>query len=99
MKEIIWIHCLISEMFWPLKSPTILYSNNQSAIALTKDGNYHMCTKHIDIRYHFIHFTIDNRSICLLYCLTEDMVTDTLTKALSSIKAKHFAFELGLCSV
>ena len=28
-----------------------------------------------------------------------DMVTDTLTKALPSIKAKHFAFELGLRSV
>ena len=63
-KEIIWLHRLIGEMFRPLKSPTILYSNNQSAIALTKDSNYHVRTKHIDIRYHFIRFTIDNGSIC-----------------------------------
>ena len=98
-KEIIWLCRHIGEMFQPLKSLTILYSNNQSAIMLTKNGNYHTRTKHIDIRYHFICFTIDNGSICLLYCPTEDMVTDTLTKALPSIKAKHFAFELGLRSV
>jgi hypothetical protein len=96
VKEIIWLRCLIGELFSPLTNLTLLYSDNQSAIALMKDGNYHARTKHIDIRYHFIHFTIDKDSICLLYCPTGDMVADTLIKALPSIKAKHFAFELGL---
>ena len=72
---------------------------NQSAIALTKDGNYHARTKHIDIRYHFIRFSISNGSICLLYCPTDSMVADTLTKALPSSKAKHFASELGLRAI
>jgi hypothetical protein len=99
VKEIIWLRRLIGELFGPLTNPTLLYSDNQSAIALMKDGNYHARMKHIDIRYHFIHFTIDQDSICLLYCPTGDMVVDTLTKALPSIKAKHFAFELGLRSV
>ena len=99
VKEVIWLHRLIGELFHPLKLPTLLYSDNQSAITLTKDSNYHAHTKHIDIRYHFIRFTIDKGSICLLYCPTEDMVADTLTKALPSIKAKHFASELGLRSV
>ena len=99
VKEVIWLHRLISELFRLLKLPTLLYSDNQSAITLTKDGNYHARTKHIDIRYHFIRFTIDKGFIHLLYCPTEDMVADTLTKALPSIKAKHFASKLGLHSV
>jgi hypothetical protein len=32
----------------------------------------------------------------LVYCPTDDMVTDTLTKVLPSPKVKHFAACLGL---
>ena len=95
-KEAIWLRRLISKMFQPLMHPTTLYSDNQSAIALTHDGSYHACTKHIDICYHFIHFSVENGSISFLYCPSTDMIVDTLTKALPSIKAKHFAHELGL---
>jgi len=73
-----------------------LFGDNQSAIALTRDGSYHACTKHIVICYHFICFTVEDGSIRFLYCPSNNMVTDTLTKALPSIKAKHFAQELGL---
>ena len=95
-KEAIWLQRLIGEMFQPLTCLTTLYSDNQSAIALTRDGSYHACTKHIDIHYHFIHFSVENGSISFLYCPLMDMIVDTLTKALPSIKAKHFAHKLGL---
>ena len=83
-------------MFQPLTEPTTLFGDNQSAIALTRESSYHARTKHIDIRYHFIHFTVEDGSIRFLYCPLNNMVADTLTKALPSIKAKHFAQELGL---
>lgn len=53
-KETQWLRHFIGEVFRPLENPTTLYSDNQSAITLTKDGSYHACTKHIDIRYHYI---------------------------------------------
>ena len=95
-KEAQWLRRIIGEVFRPLQQPTILYSDNQSAIALTKDGSYHARTKHIDIRYHYIRFCVENGSIQLLYSPTDEMVADTLTKALPNAKAKHFAAELGL---
>ena len=95
-KEGLWLHRLIGEVFRPLEHPIPLYSDSQAAIALTKDGSYHAQTKHIDIRYHFIRFAVENHSFRLIYCPTIDMVADTLTKALPSIKAKHFASALGL---
>ena len=95
-KEGIWLRWLVEEIFRPLTHPTPLHLYSQSAIMLTKDGSYHARTKHIDIRYHFIHFIVDNGSLRLIYCPTEDMVADTLTKALPSVKVKHFAASLGL---
>lgn len=95
-KEALWLRSFISEVFGDDLGPTTLFSDNQSAIALSKDHQYHTCTKHIDIQYHFIRYIIENGSMRLIYCPTEDMVADTLTKPLASVKAKHFAAELGL---
>ena len=95
-KEALWLRSLIGELFAPFNEPTMLFSDNQSAIALSKDHQYHTRTKHIDIHFHFICWVVENRKICLIYCPTADMVADTLTKALPSLKVKHFAVELGL---
>jgi hypothetical protein len=95
-KEALWLHSLISKVFGDLTSPTTLFSDNQAAIALTRDNQYHPQTKHIDMHYHWIHWVIEKGSIKLIYCPTDDMVADVLTKALPSAKVKHFAASLGL---
>jgi hypothetical protein len=46
--------------------------------------------------YHWICWVIEQGSLHLIYCPTDDMVTDALTKALPSIKVKHFTAGLGL---
>jgi len=96
-KEIIWFRRLLGEIFRPLAYPITLYSDNQSSIALAHtQGQFHARTKHIDIRYHYIRYMIEKGEIRLIYCPTEDMTADILTKALPSGKAKHFAHALGL---
>jgi hypothetical protein len=82
-KEALWLRTFVSEVFSPISNPTTLYLDNQSAIALSKDHQYHARTKHIDIRFHYIRWIIDQGKLRLTYCPTEDM-------------AKHFAHELGL---
>jgi hypothetical protein len=59
---------------------------------------YHTQTKHIDVQYHWIRWVIEQGAIKVIYCPTDDMVTDTLTKALPSAKVKHFTTGLGLCT-
>jgi hypothetical protein len=99
-KEIIWLRQFLGEIFRPLEHPIPLHADNQSAIALAhNEDTFHARTKHIDIRYHFIRYVIDNGFIHLIYCPTEDMKADILTKALPSAKAKHLANSLGLITV
>jgi hypothetical protein len=95
-KEGLWLRSLIQQLFDTTLSPTTLYSDNQSAITLTKDHQYHTHTKHIDAQYHFIRWIVEQGSIWLIYCPTDDMVTDTFTKALPSAKVKYFAAKLRL---
>ena len=97
-KEALWLGSLIGELFVPFDEPTMLFSDNQSAITLTKDHQYHAHTKHINIHFHFICWVMENGKIHPIYCATADsMVANTLTKALPLLKVKHFAVKLDLC--
>ena len=95
-KEALWLCQLISQIFGASLEMTTHSSDNQSAITLTKEHQYHARTKHIDVRFHFIRRIIEDSKLCLIYCPTEEMVADIFTKALVSMKVKHFARELGL---
>ena len=96
MKEGLWLKSLLSEIFSTFSSPITLFSDNQAAIALTHDHQYHARTKHINVRYHWIRWVVEEGALCLVYCPTDDMVADALMKALPSPKVKHFAACLGL---
>jgi hypothetical protein len=96
-KEAIWLRSLLGEVFGKFCGPTTLYGDNQSAIMLSRDHQYHARRKHINIHFHFIRWIVAEGKIKLVYCPTEDMVADTLTKALASPKVKFFASALRLC--
>jgi len=53
-KECIWLRCLTGDILLPLSESTTLHCDNQAALKLAQDNNYHVRMKHIDIRYHFI---------------------------------------------
>ncbi|KAL5510919.1 hypothetical protein ACEPAG_4676 [Sanghuangporus baumii] len=98
-KEAIWLKQLISQIFSTVNKPIILYADNKGAIDLAKTRQFSARTKHMDVRYHFLHWVCKNGTIKLVYCPTEDMTADILTKALPSFKVKHFANELGLRTI
>jgi hypothetical protein len=85
-KEGLWLRSLLSQIFGPLHDATTLSSDNKSAIALAQDHQYHARTKHIDVRFHLIRWVITDSKLRLIYCPTDDMIADSLKKALPSAK-------------
>ena len=71
-------------------------SDNQSAIALTKDNKFHSWTKHISLCYHFVREAVEDNKINLKYIPTEENIADILTKALVRPKFIWFVKMLGL---
>jgi len=62
-KEALWLHSLISKVFSDIKGPTTLFSDNQAAIVLMRDNQYHPHTKHINVHYHWICWVVEKGSI------------------------------------
>jgi len=96
VKEVLWLHTFLAKIARPLNHPTILFCDNQSAIAIMKDDQYHACTKHINVQHHFICDIISRSDISVVYCPTADNTANIFTKPLASPKVEKFASLMGL---
>ncbi|KAG5871319.1 hypothetical protein JTB14_021831 [Gonioctena quinquepunctata] len=54
VKDLIWLDRLHRNILIGDTSSCTLYINNQTAIKLIKNQDFHKRTKHVDIKYHFI---------------------------------------------
>lgn len=59
----------------PATSITV-FDDSLSAIAMTKNPQFHGIMKHIAIKYHFIREEVERGTIKLQYCQTDDMIAD-----------------------
>ena len=82
-QEAVWLGQLTSELGigTPAKATTI-FEDNQSAIGMTKNPQFHGQSKHIAIKYHFVRDQVGKGTVKLKYCPTKEMVADMLTKGL-----------------
>ena len=74
---------LISELYGSSMKEITVFEDNQSAIRIAKNPQFHGRTKHIEIKYHFIRELVGNGIVQLKYCPTEEMIADMLTKGFS----------------
>ena len=57
---------------------------------------FHDKSKHIEIRYHFIHDMVQKGAVELKYIPTNDQTADVLTKPLPKVKFKYFRKRVGV---
>ena len=81
-RDALWLRSLYSELGYPQPEPTLIKGDNLSALAIAENPRYHKCTKHFDIKNHYIRDQIKNEIIQISYCPTGDMTADIFTKAL-----------------
>ena len=98
VKESIWIQRLLKELgrYSIVKNVDRIMEDNQGAIALAHNPEYHARTKHIDVQYHFVRECVEMGKVELVYCPTEDMVADALTKPLARDRHWNLVGKMGL---
>lgn len=97
-KEAIWLKRLLNQLRPESQAPaaTIIYCDNQGAIALASNPVFHARTKHIAIQHHFVRDMVAEGHVDLRYTPTDEMVADGLTKTLAKDKFLAFRRSLGL---
>jgi hypothetical protein len=95
-KEALWLRTFVSEIRDEPTRAITTNSDNQGAIALSKDNKFHARTKHIDVRYHFIREAVEDGKVSVVYIPTDDNPADIFTKPLGKAKFRRFVELSGL---
>ena len=79
--------------------PTRLYVDNQSAIRIVKNPEFHERTKHIEVKYHYIRDQYQRKEISVHYVNTKEQIADIFTKPLAAADHQKFKTALGVIEV
>ena len=62
----------------------------------TNHPKFHGIAKHVEIKYHFIREQVENKTVILKYCRTEEMVADIITKGLTQFNFNKLRDMIGV---
>jgi len=82
-----------------INQPITIYCDNTSAISLSKNSVMHSRTKHIPIKYHFLHEQVAEQNIVLEYISTKEQIADIFTKPLPREAFEHLHQKMGVISL
>ena len=99
-QESLYLMQLLSNMDNKTYKCAKILEDNQGAIALSKNPVNRQRCKHIDIKYHFLREVLVSGKIDIVYCQSEHMIADVLTKPATKAKLDRFKpFLFGLQTV
>jgi hypothetical protein len=99
VKEAVWIKNFINNLNVGIhfdNVPIEVHVDNESAIKLAKNPEFHQRSKHIDIRHHFLRDHIRNGSFHIKWISGKENPADMLTKPLDPVKFEAICRNIGL---
>ena len=94
-KEMIWLQRFMEEL-GKKQENSRLYNDNQSSIHLAKNSAFHSRTKHIQLKYQFIRYVLEDELLKLEKIHTSQNPADMLTKGVTIEKLSSCSVSIGL---
>ena len=95
-REACWLRNLFDELGFPQLAPTLLKGDNDGSIAMAHNPQFHKRSKHIEIRWHWVHDLAQDSVLNIKSCRDPEQTADVLTKALPRPKHQKHITEMGL---
>lgn len=93
-----WLRTFLAETDLFRSPVTNIMADNQSAIALSRNPEFHKRTKHFNVKFHYQRAVLNSGEINLEYIPTEEQAADGLTKPLGPSPFAKFCDLLGICT-
>jgi len=84
IQEVLWLRGLLAELGLNCATGSTVFGDNQSTIAVSKNGVKGERTKHVDVKYHFVTETVESGKVKLQWVPSAQQQADIFTKALAS---------------
>lgn len=95
-REACWLRSLYEELGFKQVYPTLIKGDNNGAIAMAQNPQFHKRAKHINTRWHWIRDLVDDNVVEVGSCRDPEQTADVLTKPLPRPKHKKHVEEMGL---
>jgi len=95
-KQVLWHRSLFNELEIPQPKTSTIFTDNQAAISISHNPEFHAQTKHIDITLHFLHDHIEKGNLDLIYISTHNNLVDLFMKGLPPIVHQDLTYEIGV---
>ena len=86
----------MGELGYNVSGPSLLWMDNQSAIAVSKNPEHHGKMKHLSLRLFWFRDAVQEGLISPKFVGTQNMAADIFTKALDRFKVQKCIGMLGL---
>lgn len=96
--ECIWLRQLLGELLHPVRSATIVFCDNISAVYLSVNPVHHRRTKHVELDIHFVRERVALGDFRVLHVPTRQQLADVMTKGLPSNIFSEFRSSLCVSS-
>ena len=96
IKESEWVWHLLNEIGFKLDRPIQVWCDSTSAISTVNNPGNHKASKHVEVRYLFARDIMEKGRIKLDFVQTQEMLADTLTKALPTKPFVYLRDKLGV---
>jgi hypothetical protein len=93
--QVSWIRTIFLELGMCL-GPIPIYADNQGSIFIRSNPVQEIHTKHINVKYHYVHECIAVKKIVLYHVPTKDNTADIFTKNLGCLKFEKFKRQLKI---
>ena len=84
----LWLHSLLTEVRLPTRKPT-LHVDNTAAVQMAKSMGATKRRKCIDVRYHYLHDTVQRGRMSIMRIPSHEQYADILTKPLKATLYRH----------
>ena len=81
-RQRVWIRRVLEKLGHSQGKCNIVLCDKSSTIKLSKNLIMHGHSKHIDVRFHFLHDLTKDGVVELKHCVTQEQVADIMTKSL-----------------
>ncbi|HEY5813547.1 MAG TPA: reverse transcriptase domain-containing protein [Terrimicrobiaceae bacterium] len=99
-KEAVWIRNFLRDIgrstYAGETHATRIFGDNQSALRLVANPEFHSKSKHIDVQHHYVRELLEDGTIGVEYVRTSEMAADCLTKPLKKAQLSANLSILGL---
>ncbi len=97
MKKAIWLHRFLSEIdYFYDNNVIVIQADNNKAMNLARNPEFHAHIKHINIQYHFVCEAVNCHLVDFEFVSIIKQAADGLTKALFAVKFSCFLIQSGL---